>query len=69
MFSMELNKLSAKNLNTILLQYYSQLNDKNQEQMKVNISGILSDYFHVNKIKPEEYFEEYKVEILKTIWF
>lgn len=66
---MELNKLSAKNLNTILLQYYSQLNDKNQEQMKVNISGILSDYFHVNKIKPEEYFEEYKVEILKTIWF
>lgn len=52
MFSMELNKVSAKNLNIILLQYYTQCNGPKREQSKVIISGILSDYFHINKIKP-----------------
>lgn len=55
MFSMELNKLSNKNFNSILQEYYAQ-SDPTLEQRKTYISDILSDYFHINKIKPEEYF-------------
>ena len=55
MFSMELNKLSNKNFNSILQEYYAQ-SDPALEQPKLYISDILSDYFHINKIKPEEYF-------------
>lgn len=37
--------------------------------IKSNINGILSDYFHTNKLTPQEYFQNYNVELLQYIWY
>jgi hypothetical protein len=61
---MELNRVSEQFLNVILLEYFKKSTNPDKEQVRNHISGILSDYFHINKKKPEDYFSKYNVEDL-----
>ena len=37
--------------------------------MRSTINEVLSDYFHNNKVKPEEYWKEENSELLQYIWY
>ena len=65
---MQLNRVSQQILNVILLEYFKKSTNPDKEQVRTYISGILSDYFHINKKKPQDYFSKYNVQDLELIW-
>lgn len=67
--AIELNRLSNKVLNVILLDYLKKTPRTDTDRVKEYVNEVLADYFHANKKRAEDYFSLYNIDALKEIWF